>query len=194
MFHHAALRAEEDARDGVHSPHELGSSVKAELVRFGIAIDAPLLEQLDALVGARGVTRSEVIRDLVRAEIMRTQTGVGVPAVAALTLVYNHHVRALTEKLTEIQHGLGDQVRSTMHVHLDAERCLEVVILQGRSDVLQKLAETLLATRGVTHGGIQIVPDSAGGEHRHPHAHAHGAAPHVHPPPRRPRARAAKRA
>jgi len=167
--------------------------MKNELVRFGLAVDAALLEQLDALVAARGVTRSEVIRDLVRAEIMRTQTGVGVPAVAALTLVYNHHVRALTEKLTEIQHGLGDQVRSTMHVHLDADRCLEVIILQGRSDVLQKLAETLLATRGVTHGGVQIVPYSPT-EHRHGHGHTHAhgaAAPHAHPhPPRARRSRA----
>jgi CopG family nickel-responsive transcriptional regulator len=76
-----------------------------------------------------------------------------------LTLVYDHHVRDLTERLTEIQHELGERVRSTLHVHLDHNRCMEIIILHGRSDELQHVAEKLLATRGVTHGGIEIVTD-----------------------------------
>jgi CopG family nickel-responsive transcriptional regulator len=129
------------------------------LVRFGVAMERSLLEDLDAVVEARGVTRSEVLRDLVRAEVVRARVARGVPAVATLTLVYDHHVRELTEKLTELQHQLGEQVRSTLHIHLDAHRCLEVIVLRGRSDELQRFAERLLATRGVTHGGLEIVAD-----------------------------------
>jgi CopG family nickel-responsive transcriptional regulator len=131
--------------------------VKNELVRFGVAMDRVLLEHLDVIVADRGVTRSEIIRDLVRAEVVRTQVPKGVPAFGALTIVYDHHVRDLTEKLTEIQHDLGDRVRSTLHVHIDHDHCLEVIVLRGRSDELQRVAETLLATRGVKHGGIEIV-------------------------------------
>jgi CopG family nickel-responsive transcriptional regulator len=145
-----------------------------DLVRFGVAMERNLLEELDALVTLRGVTRSELLRDLVRAEVSRTLVTQGVPAVASLTLVYDHHVRDLTEKLTEMQHELGERVTSTLHVHLDAARCLEVIILRGRSDELQRAAERLLATRGVTHGGLQIVPvDASGGGHAHPHPHEH---------------------
>jgi CopG family transcriptional regulator, nickel-responsive regulator len=137
--------------------------MKAELVRFGVAMERPLLEHLDVLVEERGVTRSEVLRDLVRAEVVRSQVARGTPAVATLTLVYDHHVRELTERLTEFQHQLGDRVRSTLHVHLDENRCLEVIILRGRSDELKRVAERLLATRGVTHGGIEIVTDDVQG-------------------------------
>jgi CopG family nickel-responsive transcriptional regulator len=147
-----------------------------ELVRFGVAMDRALLAELDAVVGSRGVTRSEVLRDLVRAEVVRARVARGVPAVATLTLVYDHHVRELTEKLNELQHQLGDCVRSTLHVHLDEQRCLEVVVLRGRSDELQRFAERILATRGVTHGGLEIVSDDARPHHRshaHPHAHPH---------------------
>src|SRR5947209_3010679 len=108
--------------------------MKDSLVRFGVAMEEPLLADLDALVAARGVTRSEVLRDLVRAEVSRSNVGRGVPAVAALTLVYDHHVRDLSEKLTAMQHDLGDRVRSTLHVHLDHDNCLEVIVLNGRSD------------------------------------------------------------
>jgi CopG family nickel-responsive transcriptional regulator len=146
--------------------------MKSSLVRFGIAMEEGLLSQLDALVEARGVTRSEVLRDLVRAEIVRSEVGRGVPAVAALTLVYDHHVRDLTEKLTEIQHELGEKVRSTLHVHLDHDRCLEVIVMNGRSDELRAIADRLVATRGVTHGGVEIVT-GVGKTGGHGHAHPH---------------------
>jgi CopG family nickel-responsive transcriptional regulator len=145
--------------------------MKTDLVRFGVAMDRPLLEHLDVIVDERGVTRSELLRDLVRAEVVRAQVQRGVPAYATLTLVYDHHVRDLTEKLTLVQHELGDRVRSTLHVHLDHDRCLEVIVLRGRSDELQRIAERLLATRGVKHGGIEIVTEVSTAEPEHPHRH-----------------------
>jgi CopG family transcriptional regulator, nickel-responsive regulator len=161
--------------------------MKDELVRFGVAMEGSLLGDLDAIVQERGVTRSEVLRDLVRAEVVRSRVARGVHAVATLTLVYDHHVRELTERLTELQHKLGDQVRSTLHIHLDDSRCLEVIVLRCRSDELQLVADRLLATRGVAHGGLEIVADEP---HAHPHDHAHD---HDHAHPQRPRARKAGR-
>lgn len=145
-----------------------------ELVRFGVAFEPELLAELDALAAARGSTRSELLRDLARTEIARsTAEKKAVPAVAAVTLVYNHHVRLLTERLTEIQHELGEMVRSTMHVHLDHENCIEVMVLRGPSDALKSAADNMLGTRGVTHGGIEIVTESALASSRtHRHAQA----------------------
>ncbi|HTQ42925.1 MAG TPA: nickel-responsive transcriptional regulator NikR [Polyangiaceae bacterium] len=162
--------------------------MKDELVRFGVAMEQSLLSDFDGLVEARGVTRSEALRDLVRAEVVRSRAEKGVPVVGTLTLVYEHHVRELTEHLNEFQHRLGDQVRATLHIHLDAERCLEVIVLRGRSDELQRVAEQLLATRGVTHGRLEIVTDEAraAAPHRHGRGHAH--THHHEPPRRRPRA------
>ena len=161
-----------------------------DLVRFGVAMDRPLLENFDALVEVRGVTRSELLRDLVRAEVARTRIAQGAPAVASLTLVYDHHIRDLTEKLNTVQHELGESVTSSLHIHLDESHCMEVIILRGRSDELQRVAERLLATRGVTHGGIQIVTGLQPHETRR-HRHGPGTAPHSHG---RPPARAKRRA
>ncbi len=155
-----------------------------ELVRFGIAVEQSLLTQFDAIVKLRGVTRSEIIRDLIRSAVARTQVREGVPALAALTLVYNHHIRDLTERLTKVQHALGERVNCALHVHLDADRCMEVIVLRGQSDELQQIAERLLATRGVYQGGIQVVPLTTGASHDHDrnHSHAHD---HEAPAPRR---------
>jgi CopG family transcriptional regulator, nickel-responsive regulator len=152
---------------------------KDPLVRFGVALEASLLRELDAVVSRRGSTRSELFRDLARATVSRAKVAHAVDAVATLTLVYDHHVRDLSERLTDLQHELGDQVRATLHVHLSHDLCLEVIVIRGRSDLLQGIADRLLALRGVKQGGIEIVAGLSDGEHGHDHGE-HG---HTHAPP-----------
>jgi CopG family nickel-responsive transcriptional regulator len=167
------------------------------LVRFGIAFEPRLLEQLDRLADERGCTRSELLRDLARAEVVRGAVRKRVPAVAALTLVYNHHVRELTERLTAIQHELGDRVRSAMHVHLDHDNCMEVIVMRGPSDQLRSVAERMIGTRGVIHGAIELVPESSvamSRSHRHPrgmHEHEDGTLHEDHEKPARARGKRA---
>jgi CopG family nickel-responsive transcriptional regulator len=168
--------------------------MKDSLVRFGVAMESSLIEQLDALAHERGCNRSELLRDLTRAEVSRTALDDRVPAFAAVTLVYNHHVRELSERLTSLQHDLGERVRSTMHVHLDREHCLEVIVMRGRSDELKEVTGRMIGTRGVIQGGAEYVAESTlsltgtgrrvhqhdGHEphsHPHPHSHAHAPAP-----------------
>ena len=158
--------------------------MKDPLVRFGVAIERSLLRDLDAEARKRRCTRSELLRDLARAEVGRAKAASGVEAVATLTLVYDHHVRDLSEKLTELQHSLGDDVRAAMHVHLSHDLCLEVVVMRGRSDRLAELADQILAIRGVKRGGIEIIPAGAGGDQGQPHAHGRPH-PHRHPHPHR---------
>jgi CopG family nickel-responsive transcriptional regulator len=173
--------------------------MKDSLVRFGVAMEGALLEEFDALVEERGGTRSELLRDLVRAEVTRSRVSAGGNAVAALTLVYDHHVRDLTERLTDFQHSLGDKVSSTLHIHLDHDHCLEVIVMRGPSDVLKRAGDRLLATRGVKHGGMELIAiapatkrakaTSHAHEHTHDgHTHSHAA----HEPPR-PERKSAKR-
>ena len=129
--------------------------MKDPLVRFGVAMEKSLLTDFDHIVEGRGSTRSEAFRDLARAEVSKAKTSTDAESVASLTLVYDHHVRDLTDKLTEMQHELGERVRSTMHVHLDSDHCLEVIVLRGRAGELRAAADRILGTRGVSHGGIE---------------------------------------
>ena len=148
----------------------------SDLTRFGVAMETSLLAQLDELAQERGSTRSELLRDLARAEVLRSLFRKRVDAYASVTLVYNHHVRDLAERLMDMQHELGDQVRSTMHVHLDHDNCLEVTVLKGRGADVQKFADHIIAERGVRHGHVVYLP--ADGTHTHgrgeSHSHAHG--------------------
>ncbi|HUS45192.1 MAG TPA: nickel-responsive transcriptional regulator NikR [Phycisphaerae bacterium] len=127
-----------------------------KLVRFGVSMDERLLKTLDKVVERRGYpTRSEAIRDLVRTEQVRDvwQKGKGA-VVGTLTLIYDHHVRELNEHLVNLQHDHQKIVHSTMHVHLSHRMCLEVIVLRGRPRQIQRLADRLIAARGVKHGRL----------------------------------------
>ena len=105
------------------------------LSRIGVAIDSVLLEKFDKLIGRRGYTnRSEAFRDLIREELVEEAwESPAAHVVGTVTLVYDHHVRLLSEKLTAIQHDYHHSILSTLHVHLDHDHCLEVLVVRGQS-------------------------------------------------------------
>src|SRR5437588_741621 len=78
----------------------------SELSRIGVAIDSDLLEKFDHLIGQRGYTnRSEAFRDLIRDELVRREWAhPDSDVVGTVTLVYDHHVRMLSDKLMDLQH------------------------------------------------------------------------------------------
>lgn len=134
-----------------------------ELSRIGVAIDSELLEKFDRLIEQRGYTnRSEAFRDLIRDALVEQRwERPGSRVVGTVTLVYDHHVRLLSEKLTEIQHESFEQILSTLHVHLDHDHCLEVLIVRGKAADVKRIADALISAKGVKHGRLTITSTGA---------------------------------
>lgn len=130
----------------------------SELCRIGVAIDQDLLDRFDKRNEKRGYTnRSEAFRDLIRDALIQETTLTPKSAVVGtLTLIYDHHVRTLSERLTEMQHEHYAEIISTLHVHLDHHHCLEVLVLRGQSARVQAIGERLIATKGVQHGRLTL--------------------------------------
>jgi CopG family nickel-responsive transcriptional regulator len=127
-------------------------------VRFGISLDEKLLVNFDQLIQQKSyMNRSEAIRDLIRATLVEERLGYAEQeAVGTVTLVYNHHVRDLSEKLTEHQHSHHKQIVSSLHVHLDAHNCLEVLIIRGAVRDVKQIADELIGVKGVKHGKLVL--------------------------------------
>jgi CopG family nickel-responsive transcriptional regulator len=135
----------------------------SELSRIGVAIDAGLLERFDRLISGRGYTnRSEAFRDMIRDELVeQSWESPESQVVGTVTLVYDHHARLLGEKLTGIQHEYHRSVLSTLHVHLDHDLCLEVIVIRGRAGAVRSLADALISTKGVKHGRLTLTTSGA---------------------------------
>lgn len=124
-------------------------------VRFGISLAEKLLVDFDQLIEQKRYTnRSEAIRDLIRASLVENKGESDAEAVGTVTLIYNHHVRDLSDKLTEQQHAHHDQIISALHVHLDAHNCLEVLVVRASAKKIKEIADELLGVKGVKHGKL----------------------------------------
>ena len=160
----------------------------SDLVRFSVTMPADLSASLDAYAARRGIAsnRSEVIRDLVRDALAAEQAEDEDALIfGTLTMVYNHHFNDLHDRLDAIQHKYFQEIVSTVHVHLDQENCLEVILMRGQSKTIHTIADELLGMRGVYNGKLVVTTLGAPevGDHEHHYAHEHGMShdhPHTH--------------
>ncbi|MCK9240989.1 nickel-responsive transcriptional regulator NikR [Desulfocurvus sp.] len=125
-------------------------------IRFGVSLDSDLLDKFDQLCEEQSYqTRSEAIRDLIRNHLVRREWEDTDKEIAgSLTMVYDHHQSNLSQRLTELQHEAHDIILSSLHVHLDHDNCLEVLVLKGQGDVVRMLGQKLISTKGVKHGKL----------------------------------------
>jgi len=136
-----------------------------KLVRFGVSLDHHLLDDFDKVVRRRKyATRSEALRDLIRDQLVSQEWSheTDRETIATITFVYDHHVRDLTRKLTRIQHDFQGHVMAGLHVHLDHEHCLEVLVVRGKGSQIRKVADVLISVKGVKHGKLTMTTTGKG--------------------------------
>ena len=77
-------------------------------------------------------------------------------SIGTLTMIYDHHTANLTNRLLDMQHDHTNEILSTTHIHIDHHNCLEVLVLKGKNDNIQKLADKIKSLKGIKHGELVI--------------------------------------
>lgn len=129
--------------------------------RFTVTLDNDLVTELDELIAARGyASRSEAIRDLMRASLgqARTEANPNAACVAAVVYTYDHHAPELSRRIASAHHDHHALTVSSMHVHMDHETCLEVSVLKGKVGDVKRFGEQLTAQRHVQNGQVVLIP------------------------------------
>jgi CopG family nickel-responsive transcriptional regulator len=126
--------------------------------RVGVSFEPELLFKFDKLIKNQGYTnRSEAIRDLVRKAIVESDIEAEKgEVIGTLTIVYDHHVGDVTNKLMHIQHHHHEETEFTSHIHVDEQTCLEILVVRGNANKVRKLADNIRAVRGVKTGELVI--------------------------------------
>lgn len=147
----------------------------SDLVRFSASIEGELLDRFDRYCKkGQFATRSEAIRQIFNEALTNDSwTSDTSEGAATLTLVYDHHRPKLMEQMTEIQHRHVEIVVSTTHIHLDHDYCLEVIILRGRVNAIQTLADELRGLKGIKRGQLVVAKAESGNPKGSPHHHHH---------------------
>lgn len=136
----------------------------SELIRMSVSIEQPLFRELENLVARNSyANRSEFVRDMIRDHLARERwDGDSQEVIATIQLVYDHHQRELSEKLTETQHQAHHLVLTSTHVHLDRKLCAEMIMVKGPAGQVRELANNLRQRKGVLHAGLVIGAAAAG--------------------------------
>ncbi len=143
-----------------------------------MSLEPELLEKFDKLIEGKGyTTRSEAIRDLIREELVKDIVKDDEAKIfGTLTLIYEHHKGGVKEQLMDIQHGHHTNISSSIHVHLNLDQCLEVLIVSGTVREIKHLSDEIGSVRGVLHMEPVMISGSLEG-HKHSEAvhgqHAH---------------------
>ncbi|MFW5866801.1 MAG: nickel-responsive transcriptional regulator NikR [Armatimonadota bacterium] len=128
----------------------------SQIERFGVSMPQDLLRKFDRAIEDAGyANRSEAVRDIARDYLVQRQWALPEgEVVGTITLVYDHHVPGVEQKLTEVQHDAEATVVCTTHVHLDHHNCVEVIVVRGAGEKIRGLADSMISLRGVKHGDL----------------------------------------
>jgi len=131
-----------------------------DMDRISISLPTKLLGEFDEVISERGyASRSEAIRDAIRDYIIKHKWIHSLEGERAgtITIIYDHHASELMKKLTEIQHKHGDLIVATLHMHLDNDHCMEVVLVKGEAKRIRELTDKLTSQKGVKQVKLTVM-------------------------------------
>ena len=128
----------------------------SQVSRFGVSLEEDLLRSFDSSIAELGyANRSEAIRDLIRDHLIQKKVSKGEgEVVGVVSLVYDHRRRQLGDILADMQHKAKIAINASLHIHLDENNCLEVIVIRGAAEKVHEVAGKLIATKGVENGKL----------------------------------------
>lgn len=128
----------------------------SKVSRFGVSLEEDLLRSFDRSIRELGyANRSEAIRDLIRDHLIQKKVSKGEgEIVGVVSLVYDHRTHRLGDILADMQHKAKVAINASLHIHLDENNCLEVVVIRGGAEKVHEVAGKLIATKGVENGKL----------------------------------------
>lgn len=128
------------------------------LVRTSASLPAKVLADLDQLVIDRGFNnRSALLADIIQKEVAAYRQDYTNEVMAGtLTLIFDHTVPGLQAKLNHLKHVNVAEIISTMQVQLMEQHTLEVNLMQGPAQDLNRISQEMLSNRGVKTGNLYL--------------------------------------
>lgn len=131
---------------------------KSKLSRISLTIPETLLTQLDnTLVSRHYESRSQAIVDMINNHLIEQTMKTNAVMVGTLTLLYDASQSNIQLQIIELQRTYLSQVISSLHIQLDSQKILEVMIIQGQSETLQQISAQFSALKGVVKGHLELM-------------------------------------
>lgn len=131
---------------------------KQKLARISITVPEQTLNTLDQkIVEQHYESRSQAIVDMINKHLIADHIQHNAVMVGTLTLLYDVSLKPLRTQLIDLQQQFLSQVISSLHIQLDDEKILQVMLMQGVSDELQHISQQFIALKGVIKGHLEMM-------------------------------------
>src|SRR6266481_574438 len=130
----------------------------AKVQRISVSLPDAVFRQLDQMVQERGLeSRSKAIADMITHFALEHEEDKGDSIMTGtITIVYDESKGHLLQRLAELERNFIDEVISSLHVQLQDNHRIEVLLVQGPANQLKKIADKLMAIKGVKTGKLTL--------------------------------------
>jgi len=123
-----------------------------KVVRTGISFEPKLLKSFDEFLKEKGYkNRSEAINDIIRDRLFHRHHD---EIVGTIKVVYDQRAGHYSKNVSNLQHDYHCQIVSAMHTYLDHHTCLELIVVKGKIDRVNKLLKKIQNTQGVKEASL----------------------------------------
>jgi CopG family transcriptional regulator, nickel-responsive regulator len=131
---------------------------EGKVQRISVSLPESVFCELDQLVAERGwESRSKAISVMVTQSALEHREDQGDTLMAGtITIVYDESKGNLLQRLAELERRYLDEVISSLHVQLENDHRIEVLLVQGPAGKLQNIADQLLTLKGVKTGKLTL--------------------------------------
>src|SRR5437016_4450254 len=114
-----------------HSIRKNGSNGKVH--RITVSLPESIYRELDQLVSERGLeSRSKAVADMVTHYTLKHEEDKGNSVMTGtITIIYDESKGNLLQRLAELERRYIDEVISSLHVQLENNHRIEVLLVQG---------------------------------------------------------------
>jgi len=130
----------------------------AKVQRISVSLPDAVFRQLDQMVQERGhESRSKAIADMITHSALEHEEDKGDSIMTGtITIVYDESKGHLLQRLAELERNFVDEVISSLHVQLQDNHRMEVLLVQGPANQLKRIADKLMAIKGVKAGKLTL--------------------------------------
>nr|WP_243897137.1 MULTISPECIES: transcriptional regulator [Acinetobacter] len=102
-------------------------------------------------------SRSQAILDMINRHLIDDLAKNDEVMVGTLTLLYDVSLKPLRTQLVDLQQQYLAQVISSLHIQLDDDKVLQVMLMQGVSSDLKAISQQFIALKGVIKGHLELM-------------------------------------
>ncbi|MEX2690004.1 MAG: nickel-responsive transcriptional regulator NikR [Candidatus Njordarchaeum guaymaensis] len=134
--------------------------MRRNVTRISMSLPEDLLLEFDSIIKDFGFTdRSKAIQIAMKNFISELKAKGKEEEFfsGAIVILYDHHTKGLEEILTDLEHEFLNIINSKLHIHLDRDHCMEVIIVRGKYKNIRNLAKKLTTQRGIREVKISVL-------------------------------------